>query len=846
MLTQSFCALVAPRHFHQRLARTRIVVAFILAFLMAAPPAPASVFGGAGSGEFKAAQKAEAAGNLDLATELYQKAFEKDRKNMNYETALRRTRFAAGMKHVDNGHKLRDQNKLDEALEEFRKARLIDPSTSISEQEINRTLQMIETLKANAAAEPLTPQQKEKKEYEIRMQRAEGPPELKPFSRSPINVRMTNESKTIFETIGRLAGVNVLTDPDYQSRRITVDLANSTLEDALDYASILSKTKWAPLNENTIVIYQDSRARDHDPLIMKTFYLTNTVKDTEITEITQVLRNMLENIKLMQVNSQNAIVIRATPDQMAVAEKIIADIDKAKSEVVVDVTVLAVERDLSKTLGITPVSGGAPGLTLPASFTGGIAGAAASTVGTTTGNTTTTPTTGTGTTGSTTGNVIPLSQLPHLSINQWSTTLPGASLTAILSDGHTKILQNPQVRASDGQTAKLRVGERVPIATGTFSTGIVATGGLPAAQTSFQYTDVGVIMEITPRVNGIHEVSLKLVIEISAVNSYVTIGGVQQPVIGQRRVEQDIRLKEGEINVLGGIIQDQTSITKAGVPLLGSLPLIGHFFSQDQTTVSQSEVLIVLTPHIVRSADVSELNLRGIDTGTATNTQVRYRGVAMQETAPGAPPTNTPSSAPNAPAATGTTSPLSGAPSGAVPGAPATGGGAAVGAAPTPGVSAVPGAAANPTAPAAVDASTGPMQLRFRENNVNAVVGTSFSLNLELVNAQDVNAVPFQLRFDPKVLKLLTTVSGDFLDKDGQRSSMVPTIDANTGTGMIALTRPPTAPGVSGTGRLVTLTFEPIAAGSASVQVFGGTARGPGHEPKPLAASAASITVKDK
>jgi general secretion pathway protein D len=773
---------------------------------MFAPPAPATIFGSVGSAEFKNGQKAEAAGDFDTAVSWYEKAYDKDRKNANYETALRRIRFQAGMKHIDAGHKLRDLGKLDEALEEFRKARAMDASVAIGEQEIGRTLAMIEARKAsNNAADAMTPQQREKSAYEKRMMRAEGPAELMPVSRTPINVRMTNESKTVFETIGRLAGINVLTDPDYQSRRITVELNNSTLEQSLDYAAILSKTKWAPISSNTIVLYQDSRARDHDPLIMKTFYLTNTVKDTEITEITQVLRNMLENIKLMQVNSQNAIVIRATPDQMAVAEKIIADIDRAKSEIVVDVTVLAVERDLSKTLGITPISNGAPGLSLPATFTGGTTTINNNTVGTT--GTTTTPTTTTGTTTTSTGNVIPLSQIGKTSINQFSTTLPGASLNAILSDAHTKILQNPQVRASDGQTAKLRVGERVPIATGTFSTGIVATGGLPAAQTSFQYTDVGVIMEITPRVNGLHEVSIKLVIEISAVNSYVTIGGVSQPVIGQRRVEQDIRLREGEINVLGGIIQDQTSVTKAGVPVLGSLPLIGHFFSQDQTTISQSEVLIVLTPHIVRSADISELNLRGIDTGTATNTQIRYRGVDN-------PPTAAPAAAPaNPPAAT-------------------------------------PQPQANPTAPAAgappavpdQPSATG-TQLRFSENNVNATVGANFTLNLDLAGAQEVNAVPFQVRFDPKVLRLVNVTPGDFLNKDGQQASMVPTIDANSGTGMIALTRPPSAPGISGTGRLVTMTFQPLAAGTASVQVFGATARGPGHEPKSLAAVQAAVTV---
>jgi general secretion pathway protein D len=809
----------------------RSFLTLLLVFALVMPPASASVFGGAGATEFKNGQKAEAKGDFDSAVAWYQKAFDKDRKNMNYETALRRTRFTAGMKHVDAGHKLRDLGKLDEALVEFQKARMMDSSTAISEQEINRTLAMIEARKiSNNAADALTPQQREKSEYEKRMMRAEGPAELMPVSRAPINVRMTNESKVVFETIGKIAGINVLTDPDYQGRRITVELINSTLEEALDYACIQSKTKWSPISSNTIVIYNDSRARDREPLVMKTFYLTNTVKDTEITEITQVLRNMLENVKLMQVNSQNAIVIRCTPDQMAVAEKIIADIDKAKAEVVIDVTVLAVERDLSKTLGITPVSNGAPGLSLPATFSGGVASAAA-VAAAATGTTSTTPTTTTTTTGTTTptGNVIPLNGLIHTSINQFSTTLPGASLAAVLSDAHTKILQNPQVRASDGQVAKLRVGERVPIATGTFSTGIVATGGLPAAQTSFQYTDVGVIMEITPRVNGLHEVSLKLVIEISAVNSYVTIGGVSQPVIGQRRVEQDIRLREGEMNVLGGIIQDQTSITKAGVPLLGSLPLIGHFFSQDQTTISTSEVLIVLTPHIVRSSDISELNLRGIDTGTATSTQVRFRGApapaAMPGTTPGAVPPGTAPATGTLPAA-GTTPPAAAPQS--VPATPA----------PPP---------ANPAGAPATgvpdQSASGGMQLRFGESNVNATMGKNISMNLELAGAQDVNAVPFQVRFDPKVLRLINVVLGDFLTKDGQTANSVPTIDNANGTGLVAVTRPQAAPGISGSGRLVTMTFQPVGPGSSTVKIFGATARGPGHEPKSLAEVQATVTV---
>jgi general secretion pathway protein D len=282
------------------------------------------------------------------------------------------------------------------------------------------------------------------------------------------------------------------------------------------------------------------------------------------------------------------------------------------------------------------------------------------------------------------------------------------------------------------------------------------------------------------------------------------------------------------MNVLGGIIQDQTSITKAGVPVLGSLPLIGHFFSQDQTTISQSEVLIVLTPHIVRSSDISELNLRGIDTGTATSTQVRFRGVNAPAAAPAATPgAATPVTAPavGATPATGTTPPA--ATQQGVPATPL---------APPPANPAIP-----PTAPDQ-SASEG-MQLRFSESNVNAAMGKNISLNLELAGAQDVNAVPFQVRFDPKVLRLVNVVLGDFLTKDGQTANSVPTIDNASGTGLVAVTRPQAAPGISGSGRLVTLTFQPVGPGSSTVKIFGATARGPGHEPKSLGEVQATVTV---
>ena len=454
------------------------VLILLLITSLVAPVAEAAK----GNSVFKDGQKAEAAGDYDAAVAFYDKAVASDLKNPQYNTALRRCRFLAAMRHLDTGHKLRDQGKLDEALVEFRKSAAFDPSTSIADQEIARTQQQIEARKLTGprAEDALSPQQIRQRDYERRMANVESPAELAPTNRAPINLRATNESKMLYETVGKIAGINVLTDPDYQGKRITVDLVNVTPEQAFDYIGVLSKSLWSPITSNTIVIYGDSKRREREPWVMKTVYLSNTTLPQEITELTQVLRNVADITKIQQVNSQNAIIIRATPDQMAIAEKIISDIDKARSEVVVDVTVMSVQRDLSRMLGVSPISGGTNGIQLPVSFSPGGVGTS---VGTAT--------------------AVTLSGAGQVHLTDFSTILPGATVNALASDANTKILQNPQLRASDGQLAKLHVigATRIPICYRgkAFSQPGVATGGLAAAQTQFQYTDVGVTIRTSRR-----------------------------------------------------------------------------------------------------------------------------------------------------------------------------------------------------------------------------------------------------------------------------------------------------------------------------------------------------------
>ena len=274
----------------------------------------------------------------------------------------------------------------------------------------------------------------------------------------------------------------------------------------------------------------------------------------------------------------------------------IHDIDKAKPEVVVQVEVLEARTDRLRDLGILP------GQQATVAFTPN---------GTSTSSSSTS-------TSSTTSNALSLNQLKHLGTKDYSVTLPGATANAVLTDTYTKIIQNPEIRSVDGQVAKLRIGDRVPVATGSFQAGVGvgSTGGAgfvnPLVNTQFQYIDVGVIVEITPRVHPNREVSMKVSIEVSSVTGTSTIGGIQQPIISQRKVEHEIRLKEGEVSVLGGLIQRTDTKTLNGWPGLAKIPLIRYLFSDDKTDHQEDEVLIVLTPRIVRIPEWTKENLRTV------------------------------------------------------------------------------------------------------------------------------------------------------------------------------------------------------------------------------------------
>src|SRR5216683_1791679 len=409
---------------------------------------------------------AEARQNYEQAYDFYKQAYDQKPQDLSYRSAYERLRFLAGASHVHRGQLLREAGRLEEALAEFQKAVEIDPSSAIAKQEIQVTNQMIEAAKSpGASASPREPSVLEK-----RLQQAGAPVELGALPNVPISLKIANEdTKVIYETIGKLAGINILFDPDYTSRRIKVELNSVSLEEALEIVALESKTFWRPVTPNTVFIAADNPAKrkDLEQSVIKTFYLSNLSQPTELQDVVNALRQILEISRIQPLPSEGAIVVRGTPDQIALAHKLVGDLDRSKPEVVVDVAVLQISRKKDRTLGISPPT------SLTVQLQPNVTTSTTTTNGTTTNNGTT----------STSNGSINLNQLANLNATDFQVTIPPANVSALFSDNSTKLIQNPQIRAVDGQKASLKIGDRIPIATGSFQPGIGGVGINPLVNT---------------------------------------------------------------------------------------------------------------------------------------------------------------------------------------------------------------------------------------------------------------------------------------------------------------------------------------------------------------------------
>jgi general secretion pathway protein D len=729
-----------------------------------------------GKTDFNQGRKSQDLHDYDAAVDYYQKALNSDPANAEYKIKFDQARFDAGELHIKNGLKLRERGDLENAASEFHKATSMDQSSTVAEQELRKTIELIDGGKraANAASEPAP----DNGEEEL----ASTPPQIKPLSRAPINLRMTNDAKIVFDTIGKLAGLTLVYDPDFPARRISVDLNNVTLEQALDIVSIESKAFSKPITENIILVVPDQpqKRRDNEEQFMRTFYVSNNVQPQDLTEIVTGLRQLLDLKRIQQLNAQNAIVIRATLGQLALAGKFIQDIDKAKPEVIVQVEVLEARTDRMRDLGILP-------------------GQSAS-IAINPNSTTNNSINGSNNSNNTAPGTVTLNQLTHLNQNDLVLTLPSATANFLLTDSTTRVIQNPEVRSLEGQPAKLNIGDRVPVATGSFQAGVgvgsTAGAGFvnPLVNTQFQYIDVGVNIEVTPRVHPNRDVSLKLQVEVSSVSNQVTIGGIQQPIISQRKIAHEIRLKEGESSLLAGLVTKSDTKQLNGWPGLAHVPILRYLFSDDNKSSEDDEILIILTPHIVRMPEWTKSNLRALYAGSETNVQVR-RATEMR-----APEQQTNVQVPAAPA--------------------------------------------NSQAPSNAAQSGQPAQVRFEPRSLSLKAGQTATVGVVVDNVNDLFSIPFLLQYNPAVISVEEVRQGGFLQTGDQEIAIVQKVDKEHGQAIISATRQPNTAGTSGTGTIIGIVIKALAAGTSTLSIVQVNAKDSQQRSIPFVTSEATVQVE--
>jgi general secretion pathway protein D len=741
--------------------------------------------GCASSNSFKQGKKLERSRDFDQAMMYYEQAYLSDPKNQEYRLYFERARFQAAIAHIDQGRKLKAMGKLEESLPEFQRAFVIDPSNAMAEQEIREIQRLIDRKKKQFEAD-------QKVVEELKGKSNLSPhDQLNPVNNSLITLKLTGELKKNYQAIAKVGGINVIFDPDLPENKLKqpmpIDLYNVTVIDALDILALQSKTYWSVVNGNTIIVAQDNNQTRtfYEEQVVKTFYLNNSLSKEDLNEVIMMLQRVLQLNKFAQLNNQNAIVIKDTPDRVAMVDKILKSIDKAKPEVLIDVALMEVDRGFTRTLGVTPPTG------TTISFNNGATGTGVST------------------------NTIPLDQLKNITGGNFTMTIPNTTLSWAMSRANGKTLQNPTLRATDGKTVKLVVGTKYPVAQSGFSPLVSGSiGGTPYV--NFTYIDIGVQMEMTPRVMLNRDVSLTIKVTVNARSGDVTQGTFTQPILTQRQVEQDIRLKEGESNVIGGIIQETDTLSVEGVAGLEKIPILKYLFSTQKTQKDETQLIIAITPHIVRLPEMLEEDLEPINLLGSGTTPRLLKKMVPAATSDTPQPAEKPVAPPTKPA---------------LP---------------------VPAGSSGETKPApSMDqanspAHTGPrlafLKLISPPNEISK--GGRGNVSAMVENGQDIFAASCSLSFDPKLLKLIDVQNGGFLSGDGKLLALAPRIDNESGQAVISISRPPESAGINGNGVLLNLIFEAVAPGNAQISFAQGTIRDAAQNTLPASFSGAQITIK--
>ncbi|HEX3128626.1 MAG TPA: cohesin domain-containing protein [Thermoanaerobaculia bacterium] len=533
-------------------------------------------------------------GDWDEAVLQYMKAVEESPENLAYKASLMRAKIKASQVHFEKGKEYEKAGVLERAMIEYQQAVQLDPTNQYAQAQLDRAREAWQAQRQNRGADTID--QMTKRARGTRPQ----PPELNPRSDKPISMDFPEPQSIfqIYKALGDAFGINILFDPNLKDQEISIQLQDVTAQSALETLMRSANHFYKVLDEHTIIIAQDTpqNRRTYEDLVIQTFFLSNS----EVKEMVTILRSLVDAKKIATNEQLNAVILRDTVDKVKVAERIIEANDKSKAEVVVDVELLQINSARLRNLGmlLQPYSiGQTLDLGSASSGTGG--------------------TGGTGGAASTSGRVR-VSDLEFLNQSNWVLTIPSFVYNFAKENSDAQLLAKPQLRITEGEKASLTIGDKVPIPLTTFNTSNTV-GGSIVPITSFQYQDVGIQITLEPRVHHNREVTLKVKVQIDQINSYRG----DQPIIGTRTIESVIRLQDGETNFMAGLIRSDESNAENGVPGLSEIPLIGRLFSNKRTDAQRTDVILTLTPHIIRNAEITEEDLLPIWVGTEQNITFR-------------------------------------------------------------------------------------------------------------------------------------------------------------------------------------------------------------------------------
>ncbi len=539
----------------------------------------------------KRAKMMEQQRNWDQALVLYAQALEKRPDSVEIRLRLEVAKRMAAKMHLLRGRDLWEEKSYEQSMIEYRTAVELDP--------LNRQA-MFEFKENVAALDKMLAEHRQKEEWELLHEQelkeldeaAEQKPVIDINGKQTQNFNFPNrEVKAIYQALAKMAGINIVFhDSVRQKLNAKTDFIvnNATFWDAFDYFVTSNSHFYRQINDDTLMILDGSPniRKQYEDLAVKVFFLSNA----EVRDVFLALRTLVPGIKIQQNKTTNAIIVRDSPQKLAMIAKLIDILDKPKAEVIIDIEILQVDSTLLSDIGLLLSSYSATQQFVnPAIASDGSKSA------------------------------VRFDDFRAINKTNLYLTIPDVTYHFLKTNSKSRLLAKPQLRITEGEKSNLHIGERVPVRKTTFNPNAAAGIGTPVD--SYEYESIGIKFNITPRVHHNQEITLELDIDISSIGPGAT---ATNPSFTTRNVKSKIRLRDGETNLLAGLIREEEQTAVEGIAGLADIPVIGRLFSKKHVDIRKTDIIITLTPHIVRGALITMADLRAIKIGPEVN--LGYRG----------------------------------------------------------------------------------------------------------------------------------------------------------------------------------------------------------------------------